>query len=155
MMGRLQIWMHPCPFPHVRDDPSNEFVKVSVENEDVNTPSPGERVIRFMQVLCQRLRMARVDNRVHLSATRGRFGFANRRFNNSQGQCPLSHTENTCEGGASPSRTRSEYFSPPAPQRTPPPERLKPNYRPRLVLHGHEKPVSQARISPLSRYSRW
>lgn len=49
-------------------------------------------------------------------------------------------------------RTRTDSFSPPPAQPTPPPELLKPNYRPRLVLHGHTKPVSQVRISPNGRF---
>lgn len=49
-------------------------------------------------------------------------------------------------------RTRNESFTPPPAQPTPPPELLKPDYRPRLVLHGHTKPVSQVRISPNGQY---
>ena len=51
-------------------------------------------------------------------------------------------------------RSPSQYFSPPAVQPTPPPlrrELLKPNYRPRRVLRGHEGAVSQVRISPNGR----
>ncbi|KAK5990555.1 WD repeat-containing protein 5 [Cladobotryum mycophilum] len=54
---------------------------------------------------------------------------------------------------SSSNRTRSESFSPrPLPQPTPPREPLKPNYRARLVLHGHTKAVSQVRISPNGRF---
>lgn len=49
-------------------------------------------------------------------------------------------------------RTRTESFSPRPPQPTPPREPLRPNYQPRLVLHGHTKPVSQVRISPNGRF---
>lgn len=49
-------------------------------------------------------------------------------------------------------RTRTDSISPRPPQPTPPREPLKPNYRPRLVLHGHTKPVSQVRISPNGRF---
>lgn len=48
----------------------------------------------------------------------------------------------------------SESYSPGAPQPTPPreDEPLKPSYKPRLILHGHTKPVSQVRISPNGRF---
>ncbi|TQV99713.1 will die slowly protein [Cordyceps javanica] len=62
-------------------------------------------------------------------------------------------------------RTRTESFSPkpvpttpqePQPQPTTPPSPrrgpLRPNYKARLALHGHGKPVSQARISPDGRF---
>lgn len=50
------------------------------------------------------------------------------------------------------SRSQSESATPQDPQQTPPPEPFQPNYRPRLVLHGHTKPVSQVRISPNGRF---
>lgn len=53
---------------------------------------------------------------------------------------------------SSSNRTRTESYSPPNQQPTPSHESLKPNYKPRLVLHGHTKPVSQVRISPNGRY---
>lgn len=49
-------------------------------------------------------------------------------------------------------RTRTDSLSPRPPQPTPPHEPLKPNYRARLVLHGHTKPISQVRISPNGRF---
>lgn len=50
-------------------------------------------------------------------------------------------------------RTRTESYSPHRQQQpTPPREQLKPNYRARLALHGHTKPVSQARISPNGKF---
>lgn len=45
--------------------------------------------------------------------------------------------------------SRTESYSPRA---APPAPALRPNYRPRLVLHGHTKPVSQVRISPDGRF---
>lgn len=51
-------------------------------------------------------------------------------------------------------RSRTESFSP-KPARPDPPrehEPLKPSYKPRLILHGHTKPVSQVRISPNGRF---
>ncbi|RFU71888.1 will die slowly [Trichoderma arundinaceum] len=49
-------------------------------------------------------------------------------------------------------QSRSNSFSPEPQQPTPPTEPLKPNYRARLVLHGHGKAVSQVRISPNGRF---
>ncbi|KAM0246729.1 hypothetical protein ACHAP5_004500 [Fusarium lateritium] len=45
-------------------------------------------------------------------------------------------------------RSRTESPTPNGVQSTPSQEPLKPNYRARLVLHGHSKPISQVRISP-------
>ena len=42
----------------------------------------------------------------------------------------------------------SEYLTPAPFQSTPVQEPLKPDYRPRLILRGHDGPVSQVRISP-------
>lgn len=53
---------------------------------------------------------------------------------------------------SSSTRSRTDSLSPRAPQPTPPPEPFKPNYRARLVLHGHTKPISQVRISPDGRF---
>jgi COMPASS component SWD3 len=55
-------------------------------------------------------------------------------------------------GSQSSDRTRSEYYSPRAPNLTPPREQFRPDYRPRFVLHGHTGPVSQVRISPNGRF---
>lgn len=53
-------------------------------------------------------------------------------------------------------RTRTDTSPSPVPaalrQGTPPKPTLKPDYRPRLALHGHTKPVSQVRISPDGRF---
>ncbi|KAF5701661.1 will die slowly [Fusarium mundagurra] len=49
-------------------------------------------------------------------------------------------------------RSRTDSLSPPGAEPTPPPEPFKPNYRARLVLHGHTKPVSQVRISPNGKF---
>lgn len=53
---------------------------------------------------------------------------------------------------SSSNRTRTESYSPTRQQPTPPREPLKPNFKARMVLHGHTKPVSQVRISPNGRY---
>ncbi|PHH81241.1 hypothetical protein CDD82_1218 [Ophiocordyceps australis] len=58
-----------------------------------------------------------------------------------------SHSHDSSDGGSrSDSNSYSQY--PHASQPTPPTEPLRPDYRLRLVLHGHTKPVSQVRISP-------
>ncbi|KAF4335275.1 WD repeat-containing protein [Fusarium beomiforme] len=49
-------------------------------------------------------------------------------------------------------RSRTDSFLPRGAEPTPPPEPFKPNYRARLVLHGHTKPVSQVRISPNGKF---
>ncbi|WKT39349.1 G-protein beta WD-40 repeat [Fusarium oxysporum f. sp. vasinfectum] len=49
-------------------------------------------------------------------------------------------------------RSRTESLSARGAEPTPPPEPFKPNYRARLVLHGHTKPVSQVRISPNGKF---
>lgn len=61
-------------------------------------------------------------------------------------------------GSFSSDRTRTDTSLSPRPSRpahpppTPPGEPLKPNYRARLILHGHTKPISQVRISPDGRF---
>lgn len=49
-------------------------------------------------------------------------------------------------------QSRSDYSPQRGLQPTPPRELLKPNYRPRLILRGHENAVSQVRISPDGRF---
>ncbi|PHH67208.1 hypothetical protein CDD81_2977 [Ophiocordyceps australis] len=58
-----------------------------------------------------------------------------------------AHSHDSSDSGSrSDSNSYSQY--PHASQPTPPTEPLRPDYRLRLVLHGHTKPVSQVRISP-------
>lgn len=61
----------------------------------------------------------------------------------------LSHSRSRSQSS---DRSRLEYLSPRLEQPTPPPEQLKPNYRARLVLRGHEGAISQVRISPNGRF---
>ncbi|KHO00119.1 will die slowly [Metarhizium album ARSEF 1941] len=70
------------------------------------------------------------------------------------GSPPRSRTHSRRLSGSSTSsdRTRTESYSPRPRQHTPAREPSKPNYRPRLVLHGHTGPVSQVRISPNGRF---
>ncbi|OAQ91003.1 WD repeat-containing protein [Purpureocillium lilacinum] len=64
-----------------------------------------------------------------------------------------SHSRRRSPSPSTSDRTRSESYSPrPRQAPTPPHEPLRPDYRPRLVLHGHTKPVSQVRISPNGRF---
>ncbi|ATY60014.1 WD repeat-containing [Cordyceps militaris] len=71
-----------------------------------------------------------------------------------------SRSRSRSPSSTSSDRTRTESLSPkPAPPptepptTTPPPQApLRPNYQARLALHGHNKPVSQARISPDGRF---
>lgn len=49
-------------------------------------------------------------------------------------------------------RSQSEYLSSRQAEPTPPRELLKPNYRARLILRGHQGAVSQVRISPNGRF---
>ncbi|PNY25699.1 WD repeat-containing protein 5, partial [Tolypocladium capitatum] len=63
-----------------------------------------------------------------------------------------SHSRRRSPSRSTSDRTRTESYSPRPPLPTPPHEPLKPDYRPRLILHGHTKPVSQARISPDGRF---
>lgn len=68
---------------------------------------------------------------------------------------PRSYSDSRSRSQSS-DRTRTDTSPSPAPptqrQKTPPTPSLKPDYRPRLVLHGHMKPVSQVRISPDGRF---
>ena len=70
----------------------------------------------------------------------------------SDSQSPRSQSRSRSRSQTSSNRTRTNSLSPRPPQQTPPHEPLKPNYRARLVLHGHTKPVSQVRISPNGRF---
>lgn len=67
---------------------------------------------------------------------------------------PLSRTRSRRRSGSptSSDRTRTESYSPRPRQLSPTREPSKPNYRPRLVLHGHTGPVSQVRISPNGKF---
>ncbi|KID90234.1 will die slowly [Metarhizium guizhouense ARSEF 977] len=67
---------------------------------------------------------------------------------------PLSRTRSRRRSGSptSSDRTRTESYSPRPRQPSPTREPSKPNYRPRLVLHGHTGPVSQVRISPNGKF---
>lgn len=64
----------------------------------------------------------------------------------SESQSPRSQSRSRSQ--TSSNRSRSNSLSPGDPPPTPPHEPLKPNYRARLNLHGHTKPISQVRISP-------
>lgn len=68
---------------------------------------------------------------------------------------PRSYSDSRSQSHSS-DRTRTDTSPSPAPQaqrqNTPPRPSLRPNYRPKLALHGHTKPVSQVRISPDGRF---
>lgn len=68
---------------------------------------------------------------------------------------PRSYSDSRSQSQSS-DRTRTDASPSPAPQAqrqtTPPKPSLRPDYRPRLALHGHTKPVSQVRISPDGRF---
>lgn len=65
---------------------------------------------------------------------------------------PQSRTRSRRRSSTSSDRTRTESYSPRPRQQTPQQQPLKPNYRPRLALHGHTGPVSQVRISPNGKF---
>ncbi|KAM5380199.1 hypothetical protein ACJZ2D_003650 [Fusarium nematophilum] len=70
----------------------------------------------------------------------------------SRSRSPRSPRSSRSRSQSSSTRSRTDFLSPRGPQPTPPREPFKPNYRPRLALHGHTKPVSQVRISPNGRF---
>ncbi|KAF4124076.1 COMPASS component SWD3 [Geosmithia morbida] len=80
---------------------------------------------------------------------------------NSKGHASRSRSRSRSRSGSG-ARTRtrsrstssspSEYFSPAPSEPTPTRRAARPNYRPRLVLRGHDGPVSQVRISPDGRF---
>ncbi|KFA52482.1 hypothetical protein S40293_05657, partial [Stachybotrys chartarum IBT 40293] len=84
------------------------------------------------------------------STTRSRSRLRSR--SRSRSGSPRSRTRSRSRSQSSSNRTRTESFSPRPAQPTPPNETLRPNFRPKLVLHGHTKPVAQVRISPNGRY---
>lgn len=61
-----------------------------------------------------------------------------------------SHPRSRSRSQISSNRSPTDSLSPQLP--TSPQELLKPDYRARLVLHGHTKPVSQVRISPNGKF---
>ncbi|CAG9938181.1 unnamed protein product [Clonostachys rosea f. rosea IK726] len=79
--------------------------------------------------------------------SRSRSRFDSRSRSRSRSGSPRSRRNASRSRSRSSDRTRSEYSIPQASQ-TPLLETTRPNYKPKLVLHGHTKPVSQVRISP-------
>ncbi|KAF4453823.1 hypothetical protein F53441_3509 [Fusarium austroafricanum] len=121
-------------------------------NSRTISPSPGEDgagnkyyEIRRTSRSRSRLRSRSIDSTDSRMRSRSRSRLTTRshspRSSRSRSRSQLSYR-----------RSRTDSLSAPGAEPTPPPEPFKPNYRARLILHGHTKPVSQVRISPDGKY---
>ncbi|KAF4449459.1 WD repeat-containing [Fusarium albosuccineum] len=120
------------------------------------SPSPGDDIPVNKYYDSQSRRTSRSRSRSRLrsrSITRSdsRLRSRSSSHSTSRSRSPRS-SRSRSRSQSSSTRSRTDSLSPRAAQPTPPPEPFKPNYRARLALHGHTKPISQVRISPNGRF---
>ncbi|KAM0564411.1 hypothetical protein ACHAPJ_000624 [Fusarium lateritium] len=125
-------------------------------NSRTISPSPGENGAGNKYYDSQSRRTSRSRSRLRsrsISTTRSDSRLRSRSPSQitSRSRSPRS-SRSRSRSQSSSRRSPTDFISPRDAQPTPPPEPFKPNYQPRLVLHGHTKPVSQARISPNGRF---
>ncbi|KAF4975291.1 hypothetical protein FZEAL_7904 [Fusarium zealandicum] len=127
-------------------------LSIREHQRDSRTVSPtprGDGDNKYYELQSRRASRSRSQSR---SRTRSDSRLRSRSSSQSISRSQSPRSSRSRSRSQSSSRSRIDSISPRAPQPTPPREPSKPNYRARLVLHGHAKPISQVRISPNGRF---